>query len=74
MRGLENKPNPRISPEFSDTMICEKMGWTYAELCETPEWFVQALLARLEVEARHQKNEDEKMRRKVAKTKAAHRH
>jgi len=54
-----------VAPTFSDTIICERMGWTYDELQETPEYFIDALVARWAVEQKYQEEEQKKLKERI---------
>ena len=58
---LRHQGSGHVVPIFADTVICEKMGWTYQELQDTPESFIVALEARWQVEAKHQASEQKKL-------------
>lgn len=33
-----------LSDEMTAVMVCSKMGWTYTEYINQPDWFISALL------------------------------
>lgn len=43
---------------MTDTIICEKTGWTYDQLNDTPKWFVDTMLIRWRAEAEYRKREE----------------
>ncbi len=43
-----------MSEEMVMAMICEKMGWTYSEYVNQPDWFLQLLIMKFGADAEHQ--------------------
>lgn len=70
MRCLKGRPGAKVPAEFTELIICEKFGWTFEELQETPQFVIDRILAMAEVDAKYQKEETEKMQRSLSKTTA----
>jgi len=54
---------------MADTIICEKTGWTYEQLNDTPQWFIDTMMMRWRAESEHNKREQ---RRSEMRSKMRH--
>jgi hypothetical protein len=45
-----------LPEELKIAYVCEKMGWTYTEYMEQPDWFISVLLIKWNAESEQQKN------------------
>lgn len=51
-------------------MLCEKMGWTYEELQEQPQFFIERIFAKLSAEGKYREEEDKKAKQRIAKSRS----
>lgn len=45
-------------------MICQEMGWSYFQFMNQPEWFIDLLLNKLEIDAKNARREIRKIKQK----------
>jgi len=48
-------------------ILCHEMHWTYSQYVSNPIWFNQLLFLKLQLEAKHNKAEIDKSKRKIKK-------
>lgn len=54
----------RLHPDMQVAMLCEKMGWTFQQYCSQPDWFIDLLLIKGNLDSQYQKREIRKAREK----------
>jgi len=42
--------------------VCLQYGWTYEEYLDQPIWFIDLIVRRMEIDAKKQKAENQKLR------------
>ena len=43
----------KLSSDELAVVVCEKMGWTFEEYLDQPDWFMQFLILKWEAEAEY---------------------
>jgi len=52
-----------MTPEMEIVAVCQEMGWTYYEYMEQPNWFLELVRMKLQMDSEKIKKEIQKMQR-----------
>lgn len=57
-----------VDPRFAVAAVCEKYGWTYLEYLEQPEWFLDVIAIKMDIEAKVRAKKEQELERNVNRT------
>jgi len=54
-----------MKEEMITVYVCERMGWDYFTYMSQPQWFLELIIGKLEIEAKREAKESSKVLHKI---------